>query len=200
MKRIKIPTTRALSALLAMLMLIGLCLTACTPGGGEETTAGTPDSNTSAPGVTTDAPSNTTSANDGTKMPYTVEVVSEGGLKLKDITILIYSDATLTVMNGYAKTDENGVASFSLPADITTYHAVLTEVPNGYDLADSYPLTGAETKITLSAELIPEGSLAGTKFKLGDVMHDFTVKTTDGETFNLAETLKTKKAVLINFW
>lgn len=200
MKRIKIPTTRALSFLMAMLMLIGLCLTACTPGGGEETTAGTPDSTTSAPGVTTDAPSNTTSANDGTKMPYTVEIVSEGGLKLKDITVLIYSDATLTVMNGYAKTDENGIASFSLPAGVTTYHAVLTEVPNGYNLADSYPLTGSETKITLSAELIPEGNLAGTRFKLGDVMHDFTVKTTDGETFNLAETLKTKKAVLINFW
>ena len=198
MKRIKIPTTRALSFLMAMLMLIGLCLTACN-GSGEETTAGTPDS-TATPGATTDAPSNTTSAPDVDKMPYTIEIVSEGGLKLKDITVLIYSDATLTVMNGYAKTDENGVASFSLPASITTYHAVLTEVPDGYDLADSYPLTGSETKITLSAELIPEGNLAGTKFKLGDVMHDFTVKTTDGDTFTLSEVLKTKKAVLINFW
>ena len=36
MKRIKIPTTRALSFLMAMLMLIGLCLTACTPGTGED--------------------------------------------------------------------------------------------------------------------------------------------------------------------
>lgn len=200
MKRIKIPTTRALSFLLAMLMLIGLCLTACTPGGGEETTAGTPDSTTSTPGVTTDAPSNTTSVPDVDKMPYTVEIVSEGGLKLKDVTVLIYSDATLTVMNGYAKTDENGVASFSLPAGNTAYHAVLTEVPEGYGLADSYPLAGSETKITLSSKLIPEGNLAGKKLKLGDIMHDFTVKTTDGETFSLSETLKTKKAVLINFW
>ena len=199
MNKIKIPTTRVLSFLLAMLMLIGLCLTACN-GSGEETTAGTTDSTEATPGVTTDAPSNTTSATDVNKMPYTVEITSEGGLKLQDITVLIYSDATLTVMNGYARTDENGVASFSLPSGTSTYHAVLTEVPNGYELADSYPLSGSETKITLSSELIPEGSLSGTKFKLGDIMHDFTVKTTDGTTFNLAEALKTKKAVLINFW
>ena len=199
MKRIKIPTTRALSFLLAMLMLIGLCLTACTPGGGDETTAGSSDT-TAAPDVNTGAPSDTTTAPDVNKIPYTVEVVSEGGLKLKDITVLIYSDATLTVMNGYAKTDENGVASFSLPAENTTYHAVLTEIPEGYDLADSYPLAGSETKITLSASLIPEGNLSGKKLKLGDIMHDFTVKTTDGSSFSLSEALKTKKAVLINFW
>lgn len=201
MKRIKIPTTRALSFLLAMLMLIGLCLTACEGSGSEETTApGSSDSTTAAPDSTTSAPETTVSGGDVAKTPYTVEVVSEGGLKLKDITVLIYSDASLTVMNGYAKTDENGVASFSLPTGTTSYHAVLTEVPEGYDLADSYPLAGSETKVTLSSSLIPEGNLAGTKFKLGDIMHDFTVKTVDGETFNLAEALKTKKAVLINFW
>ena len=199
MKRIKIPTTRALSFLLAMLMLIGLCLTAC-EGSGEETTALGATDTTLAPDVTTSAPETTASGSDVAKAPYTVEVVSEGGLKLKDITVLIYSDATLIVMNGYAKTDENGVASFNLPTSITTYHAVLTEVPDGYDLADSYPISGSETKITLSSELIAEGNLSGTKLKLGDIMHDFTVKTVDGGTFNLAETLKTKKAVLINFW
>ncbi len=198
MKRIKLPTTRALSLLLAM--LIGLCLTACNPSGGEETTTGTPDSTTSAPDVNTGVPGNTTSAPDVEKMPYTVEVVSEGGLKLKDITVLIYSDATLTVMNGYAKTDENGIASFSLPAEITTYHAVLTEVSEGYDLADSYPLSGSETKIVLSSSLIMDTDLSGVQYKLGDIMHDFTVTTTEGEVFTLSEVLKTKKAVLINFW
>ena len=105
MKRIKIPTTRALSFLLAMLMLIGLCLTACEVGG-EETTAPDSSNMTSVPDVTTSAPDTTASGSDVAKAPYTVEVVSEGGLKLKDITVLIYSDATLTVMNGYAKTDE----------------------------------------------------------------------------------------------
>ena len=169
MKRIKIPTTRALSFLLAMLMLTGLCLTACEPVGGEETTVAESDT-TAAPDVTTTAPDTTLAGSDVTKAPFSVEVVSEGGLKLKDVTVLIYSDASLTVMNGYAKTDENGVASFSLPADITTYQAVLTEVPEGYDLADSYPLSGSETKITLSSKLIPEGNLAGKKLKLGDIV------------------------------
>ncbi len=201
MKKISFPTTRALSFLLAMLMLLGVCLTACNGGVTEDTTdPGSADGSTASPDVTTGAPNVTTTPPDINKIPYTVEVVSEGGLKLKDLTVLIYSDATLTVMNGYAKTDENGIASFSLPADITTYHAVLTEVPEGYDLADSYPLSGSETKITLSSALITDTNLSGVKYKLGDIMHDFTVTTTEGEVFTLSEVLKTKKAVLINFW
>ncbi|MBQ8260606.1 MAG: redoxin domain-containing protein [Clostridia bacterium] len=201
MKKITIPTTRALSFILAMLMLLGVCLTACNGGGTEDTTpSDSSDVTTSAPDNTTSAPDTTATAPDVNKIPYTVEVVSEGGLKIKDVTVLIYSDATLTVMNGYAKTDENGIASFSLPADITTYHAVLTDVSEGYELADSYPLSGSETKITLSSAIITDSSLSGVRYKLGDIMHDFTVKTTDGETFTLSEALKTKKAVLINFW
>ncbi|MBR4033701.1 MAG: redoxin domain-containing protein, partial [Clostridia bacterium] len=201
MKKITIPTTRALSFILAMLMLLGVCLTACDGGGTEDTTpSDSSDVTTSAPDNTTSAPDNTTTAPDVNKIPYTVEVVSEGGLKIKDVTVLIYSDATLTVMNGYAKTDENGIASFNLPADITTYHAVLTDVSEGYELADSYPLSGSETKITLSSAIITDSSISGVRYKLGDIMHDFTVKTTDGETFTLSEALKTKKAVLINFW
>lgn len=201
MKKITIPTTRALSFILAMLMLLGVCLTACDGGGTEDTTpSDSSNVTTSAPDNTMSAPDTTTTAPDVNKIPYTVEVVSEGGLKIKDVTVLIYSDATLTVMNGYAKTDENGIASFNLPADITTYHAVLTDVSEGYELADSYPLSGSETKITLSSAIITDSSISGVRYKLGDIMHDFTVKTTDGETFTLSEALKTKKAVLINFW
>jgi len=203
MTKISFPTKRALSLLLAMLMLAVPVLTAC-GGDGEVTTEGivttdTPDTGT--PEVTTGAPEATTEpSTDVNKVPYTVEVVSEGGLKIKDITVLIYSDASMTVMNGYAKTDENGVASFSLPAEGTSYHAVLTEVPKGYALEDSYPLSGSETKITLSSSLVKDEAFSGVKFKTGDIMYDFTVKTVDGETFTLSEALKTKKAVLINFW
>ena len=201
MKRISFPTTRALALLLAMLMLIVPVLTACN-GDGEVTddpnTTETPGTN--APSSTTGAPETTVTPPEVNKIPYTVEIVSAGGLKLKDITVLIYSDASLTVMNGYAKTDENGVASFSLPSEGTSYHAVLSEVPKGYELAESYPLSGSETKITLSSSLVKGESLSGVKFKTGDIMYDFSVKTVTGETFTLSEALKTKKAVLINFW
>ncbi|MGM9643339.1 MAG: peroxiredoxin family protein [Eubacteriales bacterium] len=198
MKKIKIPTKKALSFLLAMLMLLGACLTACQGGTGDNTTGG--DINTGAPEGTTGIGGDTTKGEDGAKLPYNVEVVSAGGLKLKDVTVLIYSDSTLSVMNGYSKTDENGVAGFSLPAEGTSYHAVLSGIPDGYDLADSYPLTGTDTTITLTSEVIADESLSGVQYKLGDIMHDFTVTTTDGETLKLSELLKTKKAVLINFW
>ena len=138
MTKISFPTKRALALMLAMLMLIVPVLTACNGDGevtDDPTTTETPTTN--APSVTTGAPETTGAPTDVNKAPYTVEVTTEGGLKLKDITVLIYSDATMTVMNGYAKTDENGVASFSLPTEGTSYHAVLTEVPKGYVLADS---------------------------------------------------------------
>ncbi len=198
MKRISFPTTRALSFLLAMLMLLGICLTAC-DGGSEVTT----ESTTGETPAVTDAPGtdSTTTSTDTAKTPYTIEIASEGGLKLKDITIVIYSDASLVTMNGYGKTDENGVATIDLPTSITTYHAVLNDVPEGYDLAESYPLTGADTKITLSSQIITDDtSLSGVRYELGDIMRDFTVTTVDGEIFTLSEVLKTKKAVLINFW
>ncbi len=199
MKKIKNPKMRALSLLLAILMLLGAFLTACEDNG-EVTTEG--DTTTGSPDVTTgsNTGSETTNGQEGAKLPYNVEVVSAGGLKLKDITVLIYSDSTLSVMNGYAKTDENGIASFSLPAEGTSYHAVLTEIPDGYDLAESYPLTGTDTKITLTSAVIADENISGVKYELGDIMHDFTVTTTDGEVLKLSELLKTKKAVLINFW
>ena len=201
MTKISFPTKRALALMLAMLMLIVPVLTAC-DGSGEvtdgPTTTETPVTNE--PTTNTGTSETTGTTTDVNKMPYTVEVVSEGGLKLKDITVLIYSDATLTVMNGYAKTDENGVATFSLPASGTSYQAVLTDVPKGYELEDCYPLSGSETKITLSSSLVTGEGFSGVRFKTGDIMYDFTVKTVDGETFTLSEALKTKKAVLINFW
>ncbi|MBQ4141635.1 MAG: TlpA family protein disulfide reductase [Clostridia bacterium] len=207
MKKITIPTTRALSFVLAMLMLLGVCLTACN-GGSEDT--GTSDSSggtTSSPDVTTGTPDSTpgdettTGGNENT-VPYSVEIVSEGGYKFSGVTILIYDNAELKApFYGLADTNEEGVAKFDLPSDITTYYAVISKgVPAGYEVADSYPLTGSETKITLTSSVISDTSVAGIKYKAGDIMHDFSVKTTDGETFTLSEALKTHKAVLINFW
>ena len=54
--------------------------------------------------------------------------------------------------------------------------------------------------IVLSSSVIADSDLTGVKYELGDVMRDFTVTTIDGEEFTLSEVLKTKKAVLINFW
>ncbi len=78
---------------------------------------------------------------------------------------------------------------------------VLTGIPKGYSVAESYGFQGGSCSITLASKVITDDtSLSGVSYKAGDIMRDFTVTTTDGETFTLSEVLKTKKAVLINFW
>ncbi len=130
---------------------------------------------------------------------YTVVVKTVGGMPLSGVNVFIYTDDTLGNLQDFATTDASGIATLSLPVS-NTYHAVLPSgVPSGYQIATSYPITGNGIEIVLSASVITDEGTPAT-YRLGDIMRNFTAITTDGQTFNLAETLKTKKAVLINFW
>lgn len=146
---------------------------------------------------------NQTDATDGSTAPegttYTVEVLSEGGKALSQIGVYVYADETLEELVAFVKTDDAGKASFTDAAS-DTYVAVLADLPEGYKAEEKYPLTGETTKIVLTAGLLEETDLAGVTYKLGDVMHDFTVTTADGTTCKLSELLAKKQAVVLNFW
>ena len=135
---------------------------------------------------------------------YSITVVTKGGMAMADLPVYIYEyeDGSLGDLldNGYGATKENGKATFKLPKD-GSYAAVIKDsIPEGYDVKDYYPLVSADMTITISSAIIPETSLVGVKYNLGDIMRDFTVTTTENKTFTLSEVLKEKKAVLINFW
>lgn len=138
------------------------------------------------------------------KDSYSVSVVTKGGMKMSNLPIYIYEydDGALgdLVDGGYAATNEQGKATFALPKGGSYAAKIDLSLPDGYDVETHYPLVSSDLEIVISSSVIPETSLVGVSYKLGDVIRDFSVKTTDGSTFTLSEALKEKDAVLINFW
>ncbi|MBQ8683612.1 MAG: redoxin domain-containing protein [Clostridia bacterium] len=137
--------------------------------------------------------------NKGEMTDYTVTVKTIAGTAMADIGVYLYADASKADMLSFAKTDAEGKAVFSVAAG-DGYVAVLDGVPAGYKVAEAYPLAGTQTDIVLEIALRTDVDLSKEKMELGDVMFDFTVTDTDGKTHTLSELLKTKKAVVLNFW
>lgn len=129
---------------------------------------------------------------------YSLEIKSQGGSALSDVTAYIYADSSLADLVAVVKTDKDGKTEFSYTAS-DSYVAVLSDVPQGYTVEAFYPITGESTQIILTAELV-EGDLSSVSYQLGDVMQDFTFTGTDGTEYKLSELLKVKKAVVLNFW
>ncbi len=128
---------------------------------------------------------------------YTISIKTAGGMAMDGIMVYIYNtDGYIVAKNS---TDENGNVSFTLPAS-PDYKAELSGVPEGYILKDKYDVGTNGTNIVLVSEVIEDQDLSGVSYKLGMIMHDFEVTTSDGQTIKLSELLKTKKAVMLNFW
>lgn len=177
MKNVK----KLLALILALTVAISVCavLTAC---GGEQGAN------------TTTAPQQT-----GEKTSYKVTVKSAGGLALEKVAVSVYTDNTLSDLQGYDETDANGEAVIELPkAD--GYAISLSGLPKGYTAESSYSFSGTDTQITLTSALVKDENLADTQLGLGDIMYDFTVTDPDGNRISLSEMLSEKKMVLINFW
>ena len=181
---------KPLAWLLAMLMLVSV-LAACQtdPNSGETT-----DDTTSAT-----TPSETRPGSDDTKLDFSVTVKSAGGLPLSGVNVYVYTDNTLEDLVNYGTTDAAGQAKISMKS-AQGYVAVLSSFPEGYKTETCYPLTGLATEISLTSAVIDSTDHSGKSYQLGDVMRDFSVVDSDGNTQKLSELLKTKDMVLINFW
>ena len=131
------------------------------------------------------------------KTAYKVSVQNRIGTALPGIPVSIYADETLMDMVGFGKTDENGMMTFSAEAS-EGYVAVLDNLPAGYAVAQTYPVT-ADTQIVLSAA---GSSVADTKDRIhiGDPVPNFTVTTLDGATYTLSNLIEQGKPVILNFW
>ena len=181
---------KSLALILALLMLLA-SFAACNPGNGpDETTGETTQPNT---------PDETKPGSSEAKAEYSITVKSAGGLALAGVNVYIYTDDTLEDLVNYTTTDAAGVAKITLKKN-DKYVAVLSGMPEGYKTEACYPLSGTATEITLTSAVIDNTDHSGKSYQLGDVMRDFSVVDSDGNTQKLSELLKTKKVVLINFW
>ncbi len=135
----------------------------------------------------------------GAPAAHTVTVESAGGMPLSEVEVFVYAADDLSDMKGFAETDAEGKASIELPKG-GDYAIVLSGVPEGYDVKESYSFNGAAADIELTSSLVKDKDLSGASLGLGDVMYDFTVTSTDGETITLSEVLEEKEMVLLNFF
>ena len=181
---------KSLALILALLMLLA-SFAACNPSNGpDETTGETTQPNT---------PDETKPGSSEVKAEYSITVKSAGGLALSGVNVYIYTDDTLEDLVNYTTTDAAGVAKITLKKS-DKYVAVLSGMPEGYKTEAFYPLSGTVTELTLTSAVIDNTDHSGKSYQLGDVMRDFEVTDSDGNTQKLSELLKTKKMVLINFW
>lgn len=166
------------------------------------------------------SPSEDSSSNDDSSTPdetpddsvgyvYRIAVQNPTGFGLRNVPVSLYDGETLvasstTNSNGYAYFRNNTGEGIALGE----YTVVLDDLPDGYDFQDSEAtyktVRAAGTEVTvplMPTGVIQDSQLApGQVYKLGDVIHDFTATTSDGVTFNLAQTLAEKDLVVINFW
>ena len=187
---------RSLSLLLALLMLLMAFATMISC---SEDPAPTPETPETPEDPDDDKPGNDLPpAGENGKAQYTVSVKTIGGRAVPNLTFFIYKGDDLT---SYGQTDANGFGTVDLvPA--SDYTIVLSGSSlEGYNVAEHYTFTGASASIVLTSSIIADSDLTGVNYKLGDIIHDFSVLTTDGTTFTLSDAFKNgKKAVLINFW
>ena len=181
---------KSLALVLAVLMLLA-SFAACNPSTQPDETTGET--------TQTITPDETKPGSTEAKAEYSITVKSAGGLMLSGVNVYIYTDDTLEDLVNYTTTDAAGVAKITLKKN-DKYVAVLSGMPEGYKTEACYPLSGTATEITLTSAVIDSTDHSGKSYQLGDVMRDFSVVDSDGNTQKLSELLKTKKMVLINFW
>lgn len=200
--------------LLLLVLSIAICATSCVSVNVDNTYE-TDDSadNTDSTDNTGDTDDTDNSDNTGdndnggtgtaTIVEYTVTVLSPLGVPVPDVTVSVHLDngSDYNVCTQPVTTDINGRAVFNLEigkaysAGITGYPSVFS-AKSGNNRAERYALEITGTIITLDTN----NSAKPSSYDLGDFMANFTVTDIDGNSYELYELLKTKKAVVLNFW
>ena len=188
-----------LGAILALLSGFGV-MTACD----DNDSSGVESSTISSPSSTGAGNSSSTIDDNDYAYVYRIRVQNETGFGFADVTITLKNGDTVIATKN---TNASGNANF-LPSDIAevgNYTIVVENAPAGYGLPIETQQTFAVSGTQVDVILTPTGLLqgtppAGTRYKLGDVMYDFTVTLCDNTTYTLSEVLKEKDLVLLNFW
>ena len=175
-------------------------------GGGGNTN--TPGGNVVGGGGNTNTPGGNNNATEPTpdgKTNYTIQVKTVGGMPLKGVSVYVHKGNAAYNLVAFPKaTDENGMVTYELDT-ASDYSIQLVGVPQGYNVksgssrADRYDMGTTGALIQLASAPVTTGTIKDS-YKLGDVMYDFTVTDIDGNSYKLSEMLKTKRAVVLNFW
>lgn len=129
---------------------------------------------------------------------YSITVTSEGGMPMNNLSVSLVGNGTSTTKN----TNAEGNVKIKVP-ELGEYDIVIENLPKGYTVVGGDQKTNASSNsvaITVKSAVIQESLPKNHRYKMDDIMYDFTVTNTEGKAIKLSELLKTKKFVMINFW
>ena len=134
---------------------------------------------------------------------YTITITTMGEKPFANLELNVYKDSNKMDIVTFGTTDANG--TFTFEAEYSKNYVVeLVDVPKGYTVDEYYTITSVDCNIALDAKLLSAGDIENfgkNEFiTLGKVSADVTVTTVDGKTYSVSELLKSKKAVVLNFW
>ncbi len=129
---------------------------------------------------------------------YKLSVVTAGGMAMKNVTVSLKDGGTVISSK---VTNEEGIVNIRVPV-LKEYAIEFTDLPTGYTVVGDAVTSsdGGEQTITVTSSVITESMPKNYRYKMDDIMYDFSVTTSDGKTFKLSDILKEKKFVFINFW
>ncbi len=186
--------------LLKKLLLLGLSFILCVGLGVFAAACGGEGGNDSSPS-TSDSTGSGSSTNQA--YVYRVSVQNETGYGFPGVTVVLKDgDKTVAV----EQTNGSGHANFTKEkVAVGEYDIVVNNIPAGYNLPNRTYKTAETSGTSTTVVITPQGSLLegepdSGSYKLGDVMHDFSITLTNGTTYKLSDMLKEKKLVFINFW
>ncbi|MBQ8769224.1 MAG: redoxin domain-containing protein [Oscillospiraceae bacterium] len=132
------------------------------------------------------------------RVDFVATVRSDEGVALAGVTVSVYT----TSESGGAVTDQKGMATVALNAGSSQYTVRLSNVPEGYEVQESYSFTSAQ--VTINLKSLPVRSdpndHSKARYKEGDEMMDFTMTDVDGRTYQLSQLLQENKLVILDFW
>ncbi len=139
---------------------------------------------------------------DGQNMTYTVKVTSEGGMPFPNIYVMVLEGES--TMKGMLETNDDGIAKFELPkSNNYSIQIVPGGIPDGYKVEERYEMGATGANIRLRSSVITDGKMPSS-YKLGDVIHDFTITDVKGKSYKLSDILGIgegkKQMVMLNFW
>ena len=128
---------------------------------------------------------------------YSIKVTSLSGKPLVGVKVEIYEGTSLV---DEVETDDSGFVKTRL--EDKDYSVEFKNLPNGYFFDKDVSLVKGTQEYTFkaSSSVIEENAPSGTIYQIGDLVYDFEVKTSDGDTFKLSDAIQDYDAVMINFW
>ena len=129
---------------------------------------------------------------------YLIHTTSLGGLGIDGVKITVSKNG-VTIVEGRSA---NGAAKFGLPEG--EYELSYSDLPNGYfeDKENTLYSLGKDHEVTTAfgSAIINASAPGNFYYTLGDVMYDFRVTDTEGNTVVLSELVAQKRLVVLNLW